>query len=486
MVYDVIIIGAGVTGAFIARELSRYRLGVCLLEREEDIGSGASKANSGIVHAGYDPEPGTLKARMNLRGSRLMPQAAAELDVPFKKTGSLVLAFDGGEYHKLTGLIDRGVANGVQGMSLLDGRELAGIEPGVSEKAVAGLLAPSAAVICPYELTAGAVENAVENGVELLLGCEVAGISYRDGLFTVEAVGRTLVCRYIVNAAGINADLISAMAGDSSFSIRPGKGEYMLLDKSQYGKAGKVIFQCPTALGKGILVAPTADGNLILGPTAEDIPDRDDTSTSGGGLELVRKGALKSVPGLDLGQVITSFAGLRARSSTGDFVIRASDANRRFINASGIDSPGLTAAPAIGEYVAGLLEEQGLVLERNPRFNPNRKGLIRFRDLTGEELKRLIEDNPGYGRLVCRCERVTEAEVADCIRRPGGARSVDAVKRRTRAGMGRCQGGFCSSRILEILSRELGISMEEITKSGGESRILAGRTKGRQMREAEH
>ena len=477
MVYDVIMIGAGVTGAFIARELSKFRLNVCLLDSGEDIVSGASKANSGIVHAGYDPKPGTLKARLNLRGSRLMQQVAEELDVPFKKTGSLVLAFNSEEYHKLIELMDRGRTNGVEGMSLLDGQQLRNVEPGVSDLAIGALFAASAGIICPYELTAGAIENAVRNGVVLRLGCEITGISYSEGLFILAADSQTLSCRYLVNAAGINADLISAMAGDNSFSIRPGKGEYMLFDKSQNGLVGKVIFQCPTVRGKGILVAPTADGNLLAGPTSDDVPERYDTSTSGEGLAFVLQGAVKSVPGLDMGQVITSFAGLRARSSTGDFIIKASDSNHRFINASGIDSPGLSAAPAIGGYVAELLEEQGLVLKRNAGFDPYRRGVVRFRDLSGQELEEQIKNNPGYGRLVCRCEKVTEAEVVDCIRRPGGARSVDAVKRRTRAGMGRCQGGFCSSRILEILSRELGIPMEDITKSGGGSQILVGRTK---------
>lgn len=485
MIYDVIIVGAGVIGAFTARELSRYRLNVCLLDSGEDIASGASKANSGIVHAGYDPKPGTLKARMNLRGSRLMQQTAAELDVPYKKTGSLVLAFNSEEYHKLVEIMDRGRVNGVDGLALLDGPQLRNVEPGASGEAVAALLAPSAGIICPYELTAGAVENAVMNGVDLELGCEVTGISYRDGLFTLAAGSRKLSCRYIVNAAGINADRISAMAGDSSFSITPGKGEYMLLDRSQYGLVGKVIFQCPTEKGKGILVAPTADGNLLIGPTSEPVPDRRDTSTTGGGLALVRQGALKSVPGLDLGQVITSFAGLRAKASTGDFVIGPSFSNRRFINASGIDSPGLTAAPAIGEYVAGLLEDQGLKLERNADFDPCRREIVRFRELAYPEMERLIKDDPGYGRLVCRCEKVTEAEVVQAIRRPGGARSVDAVKRRTRAGMGRCQGGFCSSRILEILARELEIPMEEVVKAGRGSWILAGRTKGHGRRGAD-
>lgn len=486
MIYDVIIIGAGVTGAFVARELSKYSLKVCLLDREEDIVSGASKANSGIVHAGYDPGPGTLKARMNLRGSRLMQQLAEQLDVPFKKTGSLVVAFNSEEHQKLIELMDRGRANGVEGMSLLDVQQLRNVEPGVSGQAIAALFAPSAGIICPYELTAGAIENAVRNGVDLELGCEITGISYGDGLFILAAGSRTLSCRYLVNAAGINADLISAMAGDNSFSISPGKGEYMLFDKSQYGLVEKVIFMCPTIRGKGILVTPTADGNLLTGPTAEDIPDRCDTSTSGEGLALVRQGALKLVPGLDMGQVITSFAGLRARSSTGDFVIKASDSNHRFINVSGIDSPGLSAAPATGEYVVQLLGEQGLALRRNSGFDPCRKGIARFRDLTGSELNELIKVSPEYGKLVCRCEKVTEAEVVDCIRRPGGARSVDAVKRRTRAGMGRCQGGFCSSRILEILSRELGVPMEEITKSGRGSRILADMTKRTVKQEAEH
>lgn len=474
MSYDVIIIGAGVTGAFTARELSKYRLRVCLLEKEGDIAAGASKANSGIVHAGYDPQPGTLKAGLNLKGAGMMSRVAEELDVPFRNNGSLVLAFTPEEYHVLTGLMDRGIANGVEGLALLDARQVRGMEPGVSENAVAALYAPSAGIICPYELTAGAVENAVANGVELKLDCEVTGIFYREGLFSVAAGGETLTGRYLVNAAGINADLVCAMAGDGSFGIIPGKGEYLLLDKNQGGIVEKVIFQCPTEKGKGILVTPTVDGNLLIGPTAEQVPDRGDTATTGRGLSMVVQGALKSVPGMDVSQVITSFAGLRAKSSAGDFIIGASEANRRFINAAGIDSPGLTSAPAIGELVAELLGEQGLLLAAKDDFDPRRKRVARFRDRTGPQIEELIKSDARYGRLVCRCEKVTEAEVVDCIRRPGGARSLDAVKRRTRAGMGRCQGGFCSPRIVEILSRELGIPMDKVTKSGGGSYILAG------------
>lgn len=479
MIYDVVIIGAGVVGAFIARVLSQYKLSVCLAEKESDAAMGSSKANSGIVHAGYDAEPGSLKARFNVAGSSMMEKTCGELDVPFKRTGSLVLAFQGDNADMLGKLYDRGINNGVKGMELLDGQRLRAMEPNVSELAEAALYAPSGAIVCPYELTLGAVENAVENGVELRLDCKVNGIRYENELFIISTSSGSaeLRSRYVVNAAGMFADKISAMIGDYSFDLHPRKGEYILFDKNKGGAVSNVIFQLPGEKGKGVLVTRTVDGNLLIGPNAQDIDDRCDVATSAAGLEQVLKGARRSVPSLDMKDIVTSFAGLRAKASGGDFIIRPSSQNNKFIQAAGIDSPGITAAPAIGGYVAELLESQGLVLVKKPGYNPERRRIIRFRSLSDEEADALIKKEPAYGRVVCRCETVTEGEVIDCIRRPAGARSLDAVKRRTRSGMGRCQGGFCSPRIMEILSRELNIPFEEVTKQGGSSKILAGKLK---------
>lgn len=475
--YDVVITGAGVTGAFVARELSRYELKVCLVEKGHDVASGASKANSGIVHAGFDCTPGSLKALLNVRGAKMMEKTAGELDVPYKKIGSLVAGYGEKDKEILQGLLDKGVANGVEGLEIIDREALAKLEPQLSDEVTHALYAPSAGIICPYELTVAAVENAVDNGVELRRECEVKDITFCSDHIKVKTDSDTLECRYFVNAAGAYAGKIASMAGDDSIVIKPRKGEYLLLDKAVGSIVKRVIFQCPTAMGKGILVTPTVDGNIMIGPDAQDIDDSEDNSTTTFGIEHVVQGARRAVPGIDVRQVITSFAGLRARPETGDFIIGPSKVNANFINVAGIESPGLTCAPAIGEYVSGILGRQGLERVLKKSFKGERDKVLRFRELDGDELEVLLRKDPSYGRLVCRCEKVTEGEVVDCIRRPAGALDLDAVKRRTRAGMGRCQGGFCTPRLVELLSRELGIPYDEVTKKGGDSWLLAGRTK---------
>lgn len=475
--YDVIIAGAGAVGAFTARELSRYELRVLILEKEHDIATGASKANSGIVHAGYDCVPGSLKALLNVQGAGMMEKIAAELDVPFRKTGSLVVGFGDDDRLILQKLLDRGISNGVEGLEIICGDEARVLEPGLSADITHALLAPSAGIISPYELNIAAVESAVMNGVELYRSRKVTGISFKDDLVYVQTPDGVMTCRYFVNAAGAYAGDIAEMAGDGDISIKARKGEYLLLDKPAGSIVGRVIFQCPTELGKGVLVTPTVDGNILVGPNAEELEDMEDTATTAPGLEFVAKSARRAVPELDLKQVITSFAGIRAKSPGRDFIIRPSRNHNNVIHAAGIDSPGLTSAPAIGQYVLGILRDQGLRLEPKKNFMNRRKRIIRFRDLCAEEADRLIKADPSYGRLVCRCENVTEGEVLDSIRRPAGALDTDGVKRRTRAGMGRCQGGFCTPRIIELLSDELGIPYNEVTKKGGASWILGDRTK---------
>lgn len=478
LVYDVAVIGAGVIGALAARELSRYELRICVLEKGSDAASGSSKANSAIVHAGYDPLPGTLKARFNVKGNEMFEKLSQELEVPFKRIGSLVLAFNEADMEILQKLYRRGVENGVPGMEVLYGYEAAArIEPNISADVKGALYAPSAAITCPYELTYAAVENAAANKAEILLESEVADIFCENDLFRITTSRGVIYSKFIVNAAGIYSDRIAGMIGDSSFEIKPRKGEYLLLDKSQGTQARTVVFQTPSAAGKGILVTPTVDGNLLIGPTSMDTGDREDVSTTASEMQKVISGALRSVPGINLKQVITSFAGLRAAPSVPDFIVSPSPANNKFINAAGIESPGLTAAPAIAEYVAELLREAGLDLVPRKDFNPVRKSIVRFSDASDGEKAELIRRNRQYGRVICRCELVTEAEIVEAIRRPAGARTVDAVKRRTRAGMGRCQGGFCTPRIVEILSRELGVPAESIRKKGVGSELLSGRTK---------
>jgi len=475
--YDVVIVGAGVSGAFVARELSKCDLKVCLLEKGHDVASGSSKANSGIIHAGYDCVPGSLKALLNVRGSKMMEKIASELDVPYKKTGSFVVGYGEQDKEILQELFCKGHANGVEDLQIIDRETLSEMEPQLSGLATHALYAPTAGIICPYELTAAAVENAVENGVELYRSCEVKSISFYHDYIKVGTNIKTLDCRYFVNAAGIYSGEVAAMAGDDSIEIKPRKGEYMLLDKSVGKTVKRVIFQCPTPMGKGILVTPTVDGNLMIGPDAQDIVDQEDNSTTEYGLELVTQGAKRAVPDLDISKVITSFAGIRARPAAGDFIISPSKVNSHIINVAGIESPGLTCAPAIGEYVSNLLRRQGLQMVPKRNHKNYRDKVIRFRELKDDEKEEILMKNPSYGRLVCRCEKVTEGEVIDCIRRPAGALDLDAVKRRTRAGMGRCQGGFCTPRLVELLSRELGIPYEEVTKNGGDSWLLAGKTK---------
>lgn len=473
MVYDVAIIGAGVVGAMTARELSRYRLKICLLEKEADVGSGTSKANSAIVHAGYDARHGTLKSVLNVRGNEMMDNISKELAIPFKRIGSLVLAFNKEEMHVLRDLYDNGRLNNVPGLKLLGAEETKLLEPDISPDVIGSLYAPSAGIICPYQMTVGPAENAVENGAELMLESGVTDICRENGFYTIKTEKGEVRSRYIVNAAGVYSDFIARLAGDDEIAITPRKGEYMILDKNQGRAVNHVIFQPPTKMGKGILVTPTIHGNLLLGPTAADIDDKDDTDTTSDGLEQVIEGARKSVPSVRINDVITSFAGIRATPSTGDFIIKASGKAKGLIHAAGIESPGLTAAPAIAELVVKLLAQEGLVLEPKEHFNPIRKPPVRFAELSDEEKSRLIKENPMYGNIICRCETVTEGEIVDCIRRPAGARNLDAVKRRTRPGTGRCQGGFCTPRVVAILARELGISPEEVTKKGGDSKILA-------------
>lgn len=477
MVYDVIIIGAGVTGAFAARELSRYKVSVCLVDKEADVSCGTSKANSAVIHAGFDAKYGSLKAKLNLRGSKLMGQLAKELAVPYKEIGSLVLCFDINDMHKLQELKENGERNGVEGLTIFTGEQLHKLEPNISKMAIAALHAPTAGIICPYELTLAAAENAVENGAHIKLEREIKSIDFKDDRFILKTGFDELESRYVINAAGLFAGVISNMAGDAGIAINPRKGQYMLFDKAAGNRVNKVIFQLPSNKGKGILVTPTVDGNLLIGPDAEETDDREDLTTTQAGLKQVLEAAKASVPDLNVQEIITSFAGLRAGTSQGDFIIRASGINNKLIHAAGIESPGLTAAPAIGEMLVELLRAGGLALIPKTTFNPIRKTPVNFKKIDEFQLNALVKNKPAYGRIVCRCEKVTEGEVIACIHSVIGAKNLDGVKRRTRAGMGRCQGGFCTPRIVEILSRELGIPMDEVTKNGGGSKLLAGKIK---------
>ncbi len=472
--FDVAVIGAGITGAAIARQLSRYEIKIALVDAAEDVAMGASRANSAIVHAGYDCPPGSLEALLNVRGNAMYDRWCAELDVPLGRLGSLVVAFSDEETKTVQALYERGLKNGVPDMRVITGDEARGIEPMLSKEAVSALYAGTGAITCPYEMTMACAENARDNGAEWILGTAVTAIA-RDADGFVLALGEERVrAKRVVNAAGVFADDVSRMIGDDSFTIRPRKGEYLLIDRTAESP-WTVLFQTPTKLGKGVLVSPTVDGNCFAGPTAIETDDKSDTSVSAKSIENLKRLARRTAPTLDFRQVITSFAGVRAQPSTGDFIIRASEADYRMIHAAGICSPGFTSAPAIAEMVEHLVRASGLELREKRTYNPNRRHIRAFRHMPETEKERAIAENPLYGRVICRCETITEAEVVEAVRR--GARTLDGVKRRTRAGMGRCQGGFCGPRVMEIISREAGIPMTELTKFGGESYLLAGPTR---------
>lgn len=477
MKYDVAVIGAGVVGSLITRELSKYNLKVALLERANDCAMGATKANSAIVHAGFDAKPGSLKAKLNVRGVELMKTFCKELNVPLKNVGAFVVAFSEEEIPHLEELLERGKINGVPGLEIIYRDELVKREPNIGEKAIAALYAPTSSIVCPYELTIAGLENAVSNGAEFLRNCEVRAIKQLENGFALDTTIGELEASVVINAAGVHSGKVAQMIGDNSVEIKPRRGDYYLLDKSQGALAFSTIFQCPTKMGKGVLVSPTVDGNLIVGPSAIEHEDGDDVATTAEGLESVYNAAIKSIPAVSLRNAITSFSGNRAHCTKDDFIIGSSEVNEYFINVAGIESPGLSSAPAIAEMVSGIVTDLIRGVSINPSFNPERPAPVRFREMTSTQRAKLVEKNKAYGRIVCRCETITEGEIIDAIHAPAGARDVDGVKRRTRAGMGRCQGGFCGSKVVEILARELNVPVNAVTKFGGDSNIMYEKTK---------
>lgn len=471
--YDVIIIGAGVTGCAVARYLSRYQGSALVLERAEDVCCGTSKANSAIIHAGFDAAHGSLMAKMNVQGNRMVPGLAKELDFPFRMNGSLVVCMSEEDMHRLLALYENGVKNGVEGLEIVDAQRLHELEPNVSKNAVAALWAPTGGIVCPFNMTIALAENANANGVDFRFNTKVTGFTRGEEGWTVHTEQGDFRTRYVVNAAGVYADVLHNMVSARKLHITPRRGDYCLLDRQVGGFVSHTVFQLPGKLGKGVLVSPTVHGNIIVGPTAIDIEDRDGTNTTAAGLEELISKAGISVDNLPIRQTITSFAGLRAHEDHHEFVIGEAEDAPGFVDCAGIESPGLTSAPAIGLTVAELLREK-LGLREKEDFIATRKGLLDPKSLTKEAYQALIRENPAYGQIICRCEQVTEGEIIEAIRRPLGARSLDGVKRRTRAGMGRCQAGFCSPRVMEILARELGVSQAEITKCGGASRLIVG------------
>ena len=474
--YDAVIIGAGVSGAAIARELAKYEARVCVLERCEDVCCGTSKANSAIVHAGYDARPGTLMARLDVEGSYMIPQLARDLDFLYRNNGSLVLCMHEEDLPLLRELYERGRRNGVSALRMVTREEILAMEPHVREDVVAGMEAATGGIVCPFGMNIAFAENAAENGVEFRFDTTVTGFTHTREGWTVHTNQGDVEARTVINAAGVYADVLHNMVSTHKLHITPRRGEYYLLDKTTGGYAHHTLFQLPGKYGKGVLVAPTVHGNTIVGPTAIDIDDRDGVNTTAEGLEQVMRKAANIVKDAPLRQVITSFAGLRAHEDGHEFVIGEAEGAPGFFDCAGIESPGLSSSPAIGRMVAEMVRDK-LLLRRKASYKATRRGIVNPAELPFEERRALIEENPAYGRIICRCEGISEGEILDAIHRPLGARSLDGVKRRVRAGMGRCQGGFCAPRVMEILAQELDLPMEEITKSGGGSRLIVGENK---------
>ncbi len=476
--YDVVIIGAGVSGSASARELSRYKLNVCVVEKEEDVCCGTSKANSAIVHAGFDAEAGSLMAKLNVEGSQMMEGLSKELDFHYKNNGSLVVCLHEEEKPNLQDLYDRGGKNGVKDLRIIDREELVALEPNISDEAVAALYAPTGGIVCPFGMNIAFAENAATNGVEFKFDTEVTGLEKKDGSWVIKTSQGDIETKYVVNAAGVYADKFHNMVSGKKLHITPRRGDYCLLDRSTEGFVTHTIFQLPSKFGKGVLVTPTVHGNTLIGPTAIDIENKEGTNTTQEGIDELINKAGTTVKGLPIRQVITSFAGLRAHEDGHEFYIGELEDAKGFIDCAGIESPGLSSAPAIGKMVAEIVKDLTNA-EENPNFVGTRKGILDPKTLSNEERAELIKKDPAYGNIICRCEMITEGEIIDAIKRPLGAKSLDGVKRRTRAGMGRCQSGFCSPRTIEILARERGVDPAEITKAGGDSKIIVGINKDR-------
>lgn len=511
MIYDVIIIGAGIVGGAIFRELNKYELSTLLLEAENDVAAGSSRANSAIVHAGYDPPFGSLMAKYNVEGNRLYQRLCSDLSVAFKNNGSLILAFDDEDQKTLVTLLNNGTRNGVPGLKILDAETVLQMEPHLNSTVQSALYAPSGGIVGAYELTIALIENGVINGGKLKLNAEVVNIERKieseatinfpfrhsdnkqrknQNLFANNNIsekksiifelslsnGEKVQSRFLINAAGINSAIIHNLVSTPDFIIRPRKGEYFILDRSEGNFVQKTIFRCPSKLGKGVLISPTVHGNLIVGPDAQDISDRYDVSTTAKGLDFVRQNALELSNKIQFRQSIRNFAGIRALSDKKDFIISRHPEVPQMIDVAGIKSPGLTSAPAIAVEMTGMLADCGLELIEKQDFNPNRFE-THFMNLSAEEKEELIRREPMFGRIICRCESITEGEIVEAIRRPVGATTLDGVKRRCRPGCGRCQGGFCGPQVLDILACELHLNREEIVQDKKNSTILFQKTK---------
>jgi glycerol-3-phosphate dehydrogenase len=474
--YDVAIIGAGVIGSSIFRELTKYNLKVVTLEKEKDVSMGTSKANSAIVHAGYDPKEGTLMAKYNVTGNEMFEDLCKELSVPFKRNGSLILAFSEEDLNTVKNLYENGCKIGVKNLKVLNRDEVLEMEPNLSEEVQGALYAPTGGIVGPFEYTIALAENAVQNGGELKLKKEVVSIEKDDTFKISTSDGEVIEAKFVINAAGLYADKIHNLICKESFKILPRSGEYFIMDKSQGNVVSHTIFQCPSKLGKGVLVTPTVHGNLMIGPDARDIENKEDLGTVSEGLDSVREASMHSTKKINFRETIRNFAGLRANPDTGDFIVEENDEVKGFVDVAGMKSPGLSSAPAIALGVVEILEKAGCKLEKKENFIAKREQ-IHFMELSPEEKAKLIKKNPQYGRIICRCESITEGEIVDAIKRSFGVLSLDGVKRRCRPGMGRCQGGFCGPRVQEIIAREYNVPLESVVLEKDNSYLLVGKSK---------
>lgn len=474
--YDVAIIGSGVIGNSIFRELTKYNLKVVVLEKEKDVSMGTSKANSAIVHAGYDPKEGTLMAKYNVAGNEMFEDLCKELSVPFKRNGSLIIAFNDEDMKTVQALYENGTKIGVKDLQILSKEQVLEKEPNLNQEIFGALYAPTGGIVGPFEYTIALAENAVANGGEIKLEKEVVAIEKNDTFKITTKDGEIIESKFVINAAGLYADKIHNLVCKESFKIVPRSGEYFVMDKTQGNVVSHTIFQCPSKLGKGVLVTPTVHGNLLVGPDARDIEDKDDVGTLAEGLNEVRDASMRTTNKVNFREIIRSFAGLRANPDTGDFIVEENDEVKGFIDVAGMKSPGLSSAPAIAIDVVEILKEAGCKLDKKSDFKAKREQ-IHFMELSAKEKAELIKKNPQYGRMVCRCESITEGEIVDAIKRSIGIPSLDSIKRRCRPGMGRCQGGFCGPRVQEIIARECNVPLEDVVQEKSGSYILLGKTK---------
>jgi len=475
---DVLVIGAGAVGCAIARELTKYRLKVTVMDKNEDVGGEASKSNSAIIHTGYDAPPGTLESQLVVAANPMFELLAKQLDIPYAKPGAILPAFTDEQFEQLPALKEKAFRNRVYDVEYLTGEQLLKMEPNLSPDVKAGLYIPREHIIDPFLLVVAYAENARQNGAEFLLNTKVTGISLENGkVVGAQTTGGDIEAAYIVNAAGLYCDEVAEMVGKNDYTVNPRRGQFYILDKNTGCKVNHIVLPIPTKVTKGKLMCPTIHGNMLVGPTAEDLQDKQDYSTTAEGLASVEADVRRLVPGVNLRDTITQYSGLRANRNPEGLHVDTYDDVKNYVNISGVRSTGLTASVALGKYVAQVLIEIGMPVSFNPHFNPVREGIPRFHEMSREEQDAMIRKNPLYGRVICRCETVTEGEIVEAIHRPIPARSVDAVKRRLRAGMGRCQGGFCGPRVIEILARELGIPAEQITKNQPGSCMISGKVR---------